>query len=206
MVLLDHRIISPNGYYSFSDDATYDRNNLHLDIDKENVVHAPAAILVAEKNNVLFSVPETSYEKQTLVRFTGLKVTSSQTSYDVVMSAWNANTLDTMRSSKLLSMDADCRIVAIKAIPQNVSLATYQDAQTLLRMAANDNAQFIVLAQNKPYGVILPKVADLDFTDMLHAAGRDYGITMLDHLFVNKNGYYSYNDNEFHLAAKPQPL
>ena len=61
--------------------------------------------------------------------------------------------------------------------------------------APNSNAANIV-AHNHPSGDPTPSDDDIGFTTKIHEAGEVMGITMLDHLIVAKQGYFSFRDNK----------
>ncbi len=52
----------------------------------------------------------------------------------------------------------------------------------------------IIVAHNHPSGDPQPSEADLQFTKRIQEAGEIMGVTLLDHLIVAKNAYYSFKD------------
>ncbi len=58
--------------------------------------------------------------------------------------------------------------------------------------ALMDRASAIIVAHNHPSGSLQPSVADVDVTAQLKAAGVVLGITLLDHIIFNRNGYFSF--------------
>lgn len=204
--VLDHLIVSPHSYYSFSDDATYYRKDLGITIDKYDTVPKPLMTVAAETQNMQPSTPRTITADALQQDIIARALTRSQLSYGALLATWQENAMDIQQSFRMFCLDKDCRIISLHMMPREMRFETCPDAAFLISLACRDQASFIALAQNKPYGVIIPKVADLDFADMLNAAGHDHDITLLDYLFINKSGYYSYNDNKFHLAAAMQPV
>ncbi len=58
--------------------------------------------------------------------------------------------------------------------------------------ALTDRASAIIVAHNHPSGSLEPSAADVEVTAQLKAAGVVLGITLLDHIIFNRNGYFSF--------------
>ena len=58
--------------------------------------------------------------------------------------------------------------------------------------ALSDRASAVIVAHNHPVGGIEPSAHDVEITAQLKAAGSIIGITLLDHIIFNRNGYYSF--------------
>jgi DNA repair protein RadC len=58
--------------------------------------------------------------------------------------------------------------------------------------ALTDRASAVIVAHNHPSGDIKPSANDVEITAQLKAAGSIIGITLLDHIIFNRNGYYSF--------------
>lgn len=52
----------------------------------------------------------------------------------------------------------------------------------------------LILAHNHPSGNLKPSRADIELTRKIKEGGRLLEITLLDHLIVSKEGYYSMAD------------
>jgi DNA repair protein RadC len=58
--------------------------------------------------------------------------------------------------------------------------------------ALADRASAVIVAHNHPTGSLEPSTADVEATTQLKAAGSVLGITLLDHIIFNRNGYFSF--------------
>ncbi|WP_244877138.1 JAB domain-containing protein [Carnobacterium inhibens] len=58
-----------------------------------------------------------------------------------------------------------------------------------------NNGAIILLFDNHPSGNLDPYQADLFFTDRIADAGEILGIELLDHIIVNNNNWYSFNEH-----------
>jgi hypothetical protein len=55
-----------------------------------------------------------------------------------------------------------------------------------------DRASAVIVAHNHPTGSLEPLPSDAEVTKQLKAAGDLIGITLLDHIIFNRNGYFSF--------------
>ena len=58
--------------------------------------------------------------------------------------------------------------------------------------ALTDRASAVIVAHNHPAGSLEPSPSDVEVTKQLKAAGDIVGITLLDHIIFNRNGYFSF--------------
>ncbi len=59
-----------------------------------------------------------------------------------------------------------------------------------------DRASGVILVHNHPIGSLKPSTEDIEVTKRLNQAGEIMGITVLDHIIFNQNGYFSFIENE----------
>lgn len=69
---------------------------------------------------------------------------------------------------------------------------TVADPQLILAAANKTLAKGIILIHNHPSGNLTPSAQDDDLTKKLGQACKYFDITLLDHIILTKNGYYSY--------------
>jgi DNA repair protein RadC len=71
---------------------------------------------------------------------------------------------------------------------------TVADPRIILRKALEEDAVNIILCHNHPSGSLKPSRADEDLTKKIKEAARLLDITVLDHIIVSEDGYYSFAD------------
>jgi len=71
---------------------------------------------------------------------------------------------------------------------------TVVDIRLVFKMALEHNATSIILTHNHPSGKLLASDADIQITKKLKAAGQQLDITILDHIIITENGFYSFQD------------
>jgi DNA repair protein RadC len=72
--------------------------------------------------------------------------------------------------------------------------ATVADPRIILRKALEQDAVNIILCHNHPSGSLKPSRADEQLTIKIKEACRFLDITVLDHIIVSEDGYYSFAD------------
>ena len=79
-----------------------------------------------------------------------------------------------------------------------VSMGTLSESlvhpREIFRPAISDSAKSIILAHNHPSGDITPSTQDNQITQRIKAAGELLGISLLDHIIIGNESYYSYLD------------
>lgn len=71
---------------------------------------------------------------------------------------------------------------------------TVADPRIILKKALEEDAVSIILCHNHPSGSLKPSRADEELTRKIKEASRFFDITVLDHIIVSDNGYYSFAD------------
>ena len=65
----------------------------------------------------------------------------------------------------------------------------------ILKKALEKDATAIVLSHNHPSGNLRPSKADEDVTLRIKEAAGVFDITVIDHIIVSEEGYYSFADD-----------
>lgn len=78
----------------------------------------------------------------------------------------------------------------------------YVDMKNLLREALKTAATNIILIHNHPSGHCEPSREDDELTKQTLKAAKLIGITLLDHIIISRNHYYSYMEDEKIINAR----
>jgi DNA repair protein RadC len=78
--------------------------------------------------------------------------------------------------------------------------ATVIDTGTIVRKALEKKANGIILAHNHPSGNPYPGTSDIRETEKLKKAADTCGISLLDHIIISDNRYYSFADEQIRVA------
>jgi DNA repair protein RadC len=72
--------------------------------------------------------------------------------------------------------------------------ATIADVRIIFAAALSSLSTSMILAHNHPSGNTKPSEADKTLTAKIKEAGKLFDITVLDHIILTKNSYYSFAD------------
>lgn len=86
------------------------------------------------------------------------------------------------------------RINHFELVSEGGITGTVADPRIILKKALAQNAVSIIVCHNHPSGNLQPSRADEQLTLRLKEAAQLLDITMLDHVIVSENGYYSFAD------------
>ena len=71
---------------------------------------------------------------------------------------------------------------------------TVADPRIILKRALEEGATSMVLSHNHPSGNLKPSGADLALTTKIREAAKLFDITIMDHIIVSEEGYFSFAD------------
>ncbi len=89
------------------------------------------------------------------------------------------------------------RINHFEIVSEGGITGTVADPRIILKKALQQNAVSIIVCHNHPSGNLRPSRADELLTQKLKEAAMLLDITMLDHIIVSDQGYYSFADEGF---------
>ena len=97
--------------------------------------------------------------------------------------------------SWVLFLTADNRLLCKEMITKGTLTSTLLDARTILRRALLNNAAAIILTHNHPSGNPTPSNSDIKMTSDINEACHLMSITLIDHLIISTDSYFSFADN-----------
>src|SRR5678810_488595 len=86
------------------------------------------------------------------------------------------------------------RINHFEIVSEGCITGTVADPRIILKKALEEDAVSIILCHNHPSGNTKPSKADEELTQKIKQAARYFDITLLDHIIVSENGYFSFAD------------
>jgi DNA repair protein RadC len=72
--------------------------------------------------------------------------------------------------------------------------STIVDVRLLFKTAFEQNATSIILTHNHPSGKLMASDQDIQVTKRIKLASQQLDITLLDHIIITENSFYSFND------------
>ncbi len=94
----------------------------------------------------------------------------------------------------ILLLNRANQVFAKKRISRGGVSGTVVDGKIIFKIAVQALASSIILCHNHPSGSLTPSQADINITRKLRKAGETIDISVIDHLIVSEQGYYSFGD------------
>lgn len=91
----------------------------------------------------------------------------------------------------VLALDARHRLLVRFCVARGSMNVVHVSPRDLYRRLIREGAVATVIAHNHPTGDPLPSEEDLQLTSRLRAAGEVLGVSLLDHLVIAQDAYYS---------------
>jgi DNA repair protein RadC len=124
------------------------------------------------------------------------KINCSKDAYDLLLSMWNAGTIEHVEEFKILLLNRANSVLGLFPISKGGIRGTVTDVRVVLQAALKANASGLIVAHNHPSGNLYPSDADSRITQRIKEAGSIMEIQLLDHLIIApEEGYYSFADN-----------
>lgn len=125
---------------------------------------------------------------------TPIKIKNSQEIADMLRNNWEPGTLEANESFYLVLLNRSNRVKGIILHSKGGLTGTVIDVRTILSAALLSLSCSIIIAHNHPSGSLEPSEADQKITRKLKEAAKHMDITILDHVIMTKESYFSFAD------------
>lgn len=98
----------------------------------------------------------------------------------------------------ILYLTSQNRLIDKEMVSKGTLKQTSIDCRTILRQALLHNASAIIVSHNHPSGISTPSASDIQLTRKLMDACRMLDISLLDHIIVGDEDFYSFSDEQTH--------
>lgn len=120
------------------------------------------------------------------------KVVTSSDAYDCMKGCFPS--LEYREYFVILCLNRNNGVLGYCMISMGGMTGTVVDVRLIMQAALKANACSLVLAHNHPSGNLVPSEADKVITRKVKEAGKVLDITVLDHLIVTDETYFSFAD------------
>lgn len=125
---------------------------------------------------------------------TKVKVTNSQIIFDLILNHWNFDIIEYQEEVKVIYLNKANIVLGIHELSKGGISGSIVDNRIILGIALKSNSSSIILAHNHPSGNLKPSDSDKTATKSLKDACKLLDISLLDHLIVTKQDYFSFSD------------
>ena len=122
------------------------------------------------------------------------KVTQSKTIYNLLLNCYDSDTIELRESFKILLLNRANKVLGVFNVSDGGINNVFVDVRLILQVAILSNASGIVLSHNHPSGHLQPSMDDDMLTNKVRGACKLLDISVLDHIIITNEGYFSYAD------------
>lgn len=123
------------------------------------------------------------------------KINNSRETYSLIINHWNLDTIEMLEEVKILLLNKSNKALGVYDLSKGGMSSSIIDVKIVLSIALKSLASGIIIVHNHPSGNLSPSKADIDITKKLKSACNLMDITVLDHLIISKDNYYSFADD-----------
>lgn len=122
------------------------------------------------------------------------KVTTSSEVYSELKKVYDEDKIEHIESFVILLLNRANKILGWKTISEGGITGTVADIRVIFQCAILSNATRIVISHNHPSGNLNPSQQDIELTKRIKEAGKILDISLIDHLILTSEAYYSFAD------------
>lgn len=121
-------------------------------------------------------------------------ITCSMDVVEILRSFWNKDILEYKEEFYVLILSRANKVRGYHKISEGGASATLVDPKMIFSVALKCNACAVILAHNHPSGNTKPSQSDIDLTKKIKEGGKILEISVLDHIILTSENYYSFAD------------
>lgn len=122
------------------------------------------------------------------------KIAQSKDAYEILLATWDTGKILFVEQFKLVLLNNAHRVIGVVEISQGSMTGTIADPKLIFSVALKTCATSIMIAHNHPSCNLQPSNADLQLTKKIKEGGKLLEITLLDHLIITPEQYFSFAD------------
>jgi DNA repair protein RadC len=122
-----------------------------------------------------------------------IKISGSNDVYHWFKKVWSSQ-MQTREEIYVLLLNRNNQILGYQILSSGGITGTVADVRLLYAVALKALATSVILAHNHPSGNLQPSETDKVLTQKIKDAGNLMDITLLDHLIITREGYFSFAD------------
>ncbi|MBK9477692.1 MAG: JAB domain-containing protein [Bacteroidetes bacterium] len=146
------------------------------------------------KNLFTSNLAEIKVAYSTNVKFRDMaKIRNSGDCESMLRKIWSSH-LELREEFYLLLLNRANKVIGWHCISQGGISSTVVDIRLIFSIALKCVACGIIVAHNHPSGNLLPSESDISLTKKIKEAGKLFDISLLDHIILTNEGYYSFAD------------
>lgn len=122
------------------------------------------------------------------------KIDSSKKASEIIRTIFNQDTFLWREEFFLICLNNSNEVIGYYKLSEGGITGTVVDVRMLFNIALKLSCTGILICHNHPSGKLIPSDADINITNKIKTGCGVFDISLVDHLIITKDGYYSFND------------
>lgn len=122
------------------------------------------------------------------------KIENTKGAYAILRANWNENILELQEQFKVVLLNKAHKVLGIYTTSTGGIAGTVVDPKLIFTAALKTAASAIIISHNHPSGNLQPSKADELITQKIKAGAALLDLTLLDHIIVTYDAYFSFAD------------
>ena len=120
------------------------------------------------------------------------RIVTATDAYQILLTTYKEGTIDYKEYFKVLFLNKAQDVLGYTLISEGGITETSVDIRIVLQAALLTNSVALILAHNHPSGNLKPSSEDINLTKQVKDAAQLMRITVLDHIIISSEDYYSF--------------
>jgi DNA repair protein RadC len=121
-----------------------------------------------------------------------MRIRCSQDGEKIMRSIWSG--MEHHETFIILCLNRANQLLGYHEVSRGGISGTITDIRIIFQVAVKSNASAIILSHNHPSGNLQPSDADKQITTKIVEAGKLFDISVLDHVILSEDSYFSFAD------------
>ena len=122
------------------------------------------------------------------------QISTSQQAYQILIAHWSLGRIDFLEEFKIILLNRRNKVLGLTEISTGGVSGTLADPKVIFAIALKSGASGVILCHNHPSQELEPSQEDMTLTQKLKQGGHLLDISILDHLIISKDSFYSFAD------------
>jgi DNA repair protein RadC len=123
-----------------------------------------------------------------------LIITHAKDAYTILLGLWDMDNIEYIEEMYVLLLNRKNKLIGYTPLSKGGMSGTVVDLKVLFALLLKSASAGFIIAHNHPSGNLKPSGADIELTRKVSEVSKLLDISMLDHLVVTLEGYYSFAD------------
>ena len=125
----------------------------------------------------------------------GSKISSSEDAYHVLKEFYPQETISLQERFIVAYLNRAHNVIGVYEASVGGLTGTIADPRLIISVGLKIAATSIILSHNHPSGNLKPSITDQELTNKIKEATKYFDMTVLDHIILSREGYFSFSDN-----------